>query len=512
MLPASAHANAEINQQLANDLALFEKDPYGFVLYAFPWDVPGTPLEGIKGPHPWQRDQLEGLGRALQEIDTSDEEEVARVIQEAVASGHGIGKSAQVSMVTAWAMCTMPHARMVITAGTDTQLKTKTQPEIAKWFRMLICSHWFDVHATKISHKQHPTSWRCDFIPWSEKNPEAFAGLHNKGRRIVVIFDEASQIADNIFETIMGALTDAGTQIVWLLYGNPTRNNGSFRECFGKMRHRWTTRQIDSRTVPGTNKALLQQWVDDYGEDSDLVRVRVRGMFPRASSLQFIPSDLVQAARVRTVEALPTDPVVLGVDVARFGDDQSVIVPRQGRDAKSRKWRRFRNIDTMMLASEVAKAAIEYNADAIFIDGGGIGAGVVDRVRQLSLPPNCQVYEINFGGAPDGGWVRDADDVRVRNKATEMAAQTRSWLKGGAIPDEQEIEDDLCNREYGYDNDGAIVLEKKGDLKKRGLSSPDNADGLNLTFAYPVAQRSKFNILEDLGMRNSSVQEYDPYA
>lgn len=108
--------------------------------------------------------------------------------------------------------------------------------------------------------------------------------------------------------------------------------------------------------------------------------------------------------------------------------------------------------------------------------------------------------------------MRDADDVRVRNKATEMAAQTRSWLKGGAIPDEQEIEDDLCNREYGYDNDGAIVLEKKGDLKKRGLSSPDNADGLNLTFAYPVAQRSKFNILEDLGMRNSSVQEYDPYA
>jgi hypothetical protein len=511
MPAASAPKPQSLDELLAIDLAEFEFDPYAFVMYAFPWGEPATPLEGIEGPHPWQREQLQSIGEELRAGQITTDEALARVIQESTASGHGIGKSAQVAMITAWAMSTMPHCRMVITAGTDTQLRTKTQPEIAKWFRMLICSHWFEVHATKISHKQHPTSWRCDFIPWSEKNPEAFAGLHNKGRRIVVIFDEASQIAENIYETVMGALTDAGTQILWLLYGNPTRNTGSFRETFGKMRHRWKTRQIDSRTVPGTNKALLQQWVDDYGEDSDLVRVRVRGVFPRASTLQFIPNDIVQAARVRNVEANFTDPIVLGVDVARFGDDQSVIVPRRGRDAKSRKWRRFRNVDTMTLASEVARAAREEDADAIFIDGGGLGAGVVDRVRQLDLPRGCQVYEINFGGKPDGGWPTAADEVKVRNKATEMAAQTRTWLKGGAIPDEQEIEDDLCGREYGYDSEGAIVLERKDDMKKRGLSSPDNGDGLNLTFAYPVAQRRRTDLARELGMAQAS-KDYDPYA
>lgn len=511
MPPASAPRKRTLDQELAEDLAGFELDPYGAVMYLFPWGVAGTPLENMPGPHDWQAQQLKDIGEALRAGQITPEEAVSNVIQDATASGHGIGKSAQVSMITAWAMATMPHTRMIITAGTDTQLKTKTQPEIAKWFRMMICAHWFDVTATKISHRQHPTSWRCDFIPWSKNNPEAFAGLHNKGRRIVAIFDEASQIEGIIFETLMGALTDEDTQIIWLLYGNPTRNTGHFRECFGKMRHRWKTRQIDSRTVPGTNKALFKQWVDDYGEDSDLVRVRVRGLFPRASSLQFIGNDIVQEARARTTEALFTDPVVLGVDVARFGDDQSVIVPRKGRDAKSRKWRRFRNIDTMTLASEVAKAAREEHAAAIFIDGGGVGAGVVDRVRQLDIPRGCMVYEINFGGKPDGGWAVDDDEVKAKNKATEMGAQMRNWLKTGAIPDEQEIEDDLCGREYGYDGDGAIVLERKEDMKKRGLSSPDNFDGLGLTFAYPVAQLKAQSIAEELGMGRKS-RDYDPYG
>lgn len=507
MRPASLQS---YDIQIIEDLARLELDPYRAVMYLFPWGRKGTPLENHSGPNDWQREQLESIGEALR-AGADQSEAVARVIQEATASGHGIGKSAMVSMVTAWAMATMPHTRMVITAGTDTQLRTKTQPEIAKWFRMMICAHWFEVTATKIAHVQHPTSWRCDFVPWSERNPEAFAGLHNMNRRIVVIFDEASQIVDIIWETVMGALTDADTQIIWLVYGNPTRNTGRFRECFGRYKHRWTCRQIDSRSVPGTNKALFQSWVDDYGEDSDLVRVRVRGVFPRASSLQFIPNDIVQEARKREVEALFTDPIVLGVDVARFGDDQSVIAIRRGLDAKSRPWRRMRNVDTMTLASEVAKVANQNSADAIFIDEGGIGAGVVDRVRQLELPRGCQVYGVNFGGKPDGGWVTEADEVKTRNKATEMAAQARSWLKRGAIPDEQEIEDDLCGREYGYDNDNAIVLERKEDMKKRGLASPDNMDALSLTFAYPVRQRSKADLLRELNM-TSPQREYDPYA
>lgn len=501
MPPASAPlSKLEFDLQLAEDLARFEFDPYGFVLYAFPWGVEGTPLEKYSGPHEWQKEQLQGIGEALKAGSITAEDAFAQVVQEATASGHGIGKSAEVAMIVCWAMATMPHTRGVITAGTENQLRTKTQPEIAKWARMMICAHWFECTATKIAHKQHPTSWRIDFIPWSENNPEAFAGLHNMRRRILVIIDEASQVADIIWDTIRGALTDADTQIMFLVYGNPTRNSGEFRMCFGRNKHRWRTRQIDSRTVPGTNRDLFEGWVQDYGEDSDFVRVRVRGVFPRAGSMQLIPSDVVAAARKRECEALKTEAVVLGVDVARFGDDESVIVPRQGRDAKSRPWKRYRGVDTMTLASEVHAVAWQYRVDAIFVDGTGIGAGVVDRLEQLQLPPGCMLYEVNFGGT---AVTAGREGVACANKAAQMWVDTGTWLTRGAIPDEEQIEDALCGREFGYNAHGEILLEKKSDMKKRGLSSPDDGDGLALTFALPVAARAGQALEEELRHRRT---------
>ena len=128
--------------------------------------------------------------------------------------------------------------------------------------------------------KDHAKTWRADFVPWSEHNTEAFAGLHNKGKRIVLIFDEASAIADKVWEVAEGALTDEGTEIIWIAFGNPTRNVGRFRECFRRFKHPVEGRQIDSRTVEGTNKEQIAKWAADYGEDSDFFKVRVRGMFP----------------------------------------------------------------------------------------------------------------------------------------------------------------------------------------------------------------------------------------
>ena len=153
-------------------------------------------------------------------------------------------------------------------------------------------------------------------------------GIQKQGRRILVVFDEASAIPDLIWETTEGALTDEQTEIHWLVCGNPTRNNGRFRECFGRYRHRWIRRQVDSRSARLTNKQQIGQWITDYGEESDFVRVRVKGEFPRASSMQFIASDLAEAAMTREAEVTLSDPFVMGVDVARFGDDRSVIVLR----------------------------------------------------------------------------------------------------------------------------------------------------------------------------------------
>lgn len=182
----------------------------------------------------------------------------------------------------------------------------------------------------------HDKRWRADAIPRSEHNTEAFAGLHNERKRIVVVFDEASNIADLVWEVAEGALTDEDTEIIWVAFGNPTRNTGRFRECFRKYKHRWKCAQIDSRTVEGTNKQQLQKWVDDYGEDSDFVKVRVRGIFPDASELQFIPTGLTDEAMKRVVTAAQVAhaPRIIGVDPAYSGVDDAVIYLRRGCTAK----------------------------------------------------------------------------------------------------------------------------------------------------------------------------------
>jgi hypothetical protein len=493
---------AELEQQLIDDIASFERDPLGFVLYAFEWGQ--GELAEFEGPDAWAVDLLNEIRDGLITVD--------QAIQTAVASGHGIGKSAFVAWISWWALCTMEDTRGVVTANTDNQLRTKTWPEILKWGRRLICKHWFKLEATSIFalDPEHAKTWRLDMIPWSERNTEAFAGLHNKGKRILVIFDEASAIPDIIWETTEGALTDDDTQILWLVFGNPTRNTGRFRECFGRFKHRWIHRQVDSRTVKITNKEQIAQWVADYGEDSDFVRVRVRGVFPRAGSTQFIPSDVVEVASKCEAHAGVYDALVLGVDPARFGDDESVIYIRKGRDGRTHPPLKYRGIDTMQLAARVAEQYEFYRADAIFVDGGGLGGGVVDRLRQLRIP----VIEVNFGADPDRS-NPGQEATAYANKAAEMWGVMRDWLKtGGAIPDDNDLKSQLESREYGFVLKGgrdAIQLESKKDMKKRGLSSPDIADALALTFAYPVQPNANAG---RAGAFNRPVvqHEYDPFA
>jgi hypothetical protein len=153
-------------------------------------------------------------------------------------------------------------------------------------------------------------TWRLDAVTWSENNLEAFAGLHNLGKRVVLLFDEASGISDRVWDVAEGALTDEDTEIVWVVAGNPTQPSGRFFECLNRQRARWQGRQIDARTVEGTNKRQFAEWVEFYGEDSDFVRVRVRGEFPSAGSMQFISRDVVAAARTRVVEASPHEALV----------------------------------------------------------------------------------------------------------------------------------------------------------------------------------------------------------
>lgn len=487
--------SVDVELQLDALMLKYQHDPLGWVMVAYPWGEPGTDLANQSGPQRWQADILNLLGAAMRAGKTLGElmsNGLRQVFsngkaQIAVASGKGIGKSALVAWIVQWAMSTFPETRGTLTAGTKTQLTTKTWPEFAKWFNLLICKHWFKLAATSMhaADPQREKNWRVDAVPWSEQNKEAFAGLHNFGKRQFVVFDEASQIADPIWETTDGIMTDANTEVIWIAFGNPTRNVGRFRECWGRLRHRWQTRQIDSRTVAISDKAAINQWVEDYGEDSDYVRVNVRGMFPRVSSMQFISEDLVSAAQKREIVPDPYDPLVLGVDVARFGDDMTVLAIRRGRDCRAIPWVKLQGADTMAIATAIHELNARWKFDAIHIDGGGIGAGVVDRCRQL----NMIVRDVQFGGKADRSQILQTNATKYANKRAEMWGVMREWLPTIAIPLDTMLHGDLVGLEYGMNAKDEIILESKEDMKRRGLASPDHGDALALLFAYPVDRR-----------------------
>lgn len=479
---------AYARQFLAESLIEFTHDPLGHVLFAYPWGVAGTALADETGPDEWQREQLDDIGYRFRK---SERTGIYEPVRQARASGHGIGKSAEVSWLIEWGVQTYPDARGVVTANTDTQLRTKTWAELAKWHGMLhpLLREQFALTATAIysTAPGHEKTWRIDAIPNSKSNPAAFAGFHNAGKRGIIIFDEASEIDDIIWDTTEGATTDADTEILWAVYGNPTKNTGRFKEvCIGKFRHMWDFERIDSRLVKRTNKALLDSWIAAWGLDSDFVRTRVTGHFPRVGSMQLIGSDVVASARERDIGYIASDALIAGLDVARFGDDASVLQPRRGRDARTIPVKRWRGTDTMTLAGDVALWCAQFNPDALFVDVGGVGAGVYDRLLQLNVR---NVFAVNFGGS--GGVVNfNGISVKTANKRASMWCMMREWLGGGAIADSPELEADLTGVEYGFNSDDAILLESKQHMKARGLASPDDGDALALTFAEPVRPRA----------------------
>lgn len=489
-------------EQLLELAALHAHDPLGYVDIAYRWGE--GELKNAAGPRPWQADTLGYIGERLRAGAAQNGE----VIQIARASGHGIGKSGLVGMLVDWAMSTAVDTKCVITANTEPQLRTKTWPEISKWLRLsMFAPQLFNVHGMSMTAKDpaHRKEWRADCITWSENNTEAFAGLHNLRKRLVLVFDEGSGIHDKVWEVAEGALTDEDTEIIWLALGNPTLPSGRFFECFGRRKARWNHLQIDSRTVPGTNKVQIQKWIDDYGEDHDFVRVRVRGMFPRSGSMQLIPTDIIEAACKRDPSSHITDPLIGAADIARFGDDQTVIRFRRGLDARSIPPVKLRGADTMQVAGRIAALHREHKVTMWFIDETGIGAGVVDRLRQLHIP----VIGVNFGARADR---RDIGHERAFNKAAEIWLALREGLKAGlAIDDDPELRSDLEGRQYGYNAKNETQLESKDDMKERGLSSPDDGDALALTYAHPVQPLPTGH--DGAPLQGGKLEvEYDPYA
>ena len=488
--------------ELAIDLAKYQDDPYGFVMWAFPWGE--GELAGHTGPDEWQAELLNGVGEAIRSGKCPGE-----AILEGTASGHGIGKSALVAWLNIWAFTTFPGTRGVVTANTENQLKTKTWVEMRKWVRLFIGSELINITATSMfpaADKKMQGEWRIDLVPWSEHNVQAFAGLHNEGKRLILTFDEASTIPAIIWETAMGALTDETCQILWFCFGNPTESDGQFRQIFagGRFAHRWNTRRIDSRTVKITNKKEIARWVEDYGEDSDFVRVRVTGHFPRVNAESWISYDMAYSATLRDILPQTTQPIIVGVDVGRQGDDPSVIYCRQGRDARTRPPVPVFEKDTMVLVGKVIEVFRKEGASVCMVDGGGVGGGVVDRLRELHIP----VVDVQFGAAPGIG-IYD-HSTRCRNERSRLFCDLREWLNsGGAIVEEvtgleRTLPKDMAATTYTSPND-LLLMEPKESIKRREGWSTDPTDALLCTFAMPWLEHMPTQTNDE------SYEDYNPF-
>lgn len=487
---------------LAKIAAACRYDPLLWAETAWAWGSGDLKGKDIRA---WQAEIMDEIATHLADPATR-----YQPLKISVASGHGIGKSAEMGMISNWAMSCHRGARVVITANTESQLRTKTSPEIAKWFSSSITAPLFDIDTLSIKAKQETKdmAWAMDFTPWSEHNTEAFAGLHNEGRIIVLLMDEASGIASKIWEVAEGALTDENTIIIWIAFGNPTQNTGEFRECFRRNKNDWVRKQIDSRTVEGTNTEYLNKLVEKYGENSDRIKVRVRGMFPSSSSRQMIPTHVIDEARGRHLRKSEYDfaPVILTCDPAWTGDDDLVIAKRQGLHFEILDVIP-KNDNDIFIATKLRNYELKYDADAVFVDLG-YGTGIVSAGRTWG----CSWELIPFGGkSPTEGFA----DMRAY-----MYDQGQTWLEeGGAIPEDDDLYDELTAIETLPDTNGIVRLKSKEAMKKDGIPSPNRADAWCLSFARHVTKRRpkeqeayRSVLHNNAGRYTDSDGQYNPHA
>ncbi len=437
------------------------------------WDDPVAFAEDILQffPDEWQRNVLNDLAESP---------------FVSVRSGQGVGKTGLEAVVVIWYLCCRPNPKVICTAPTRQQLNDVLWAEIAKWLEGTLVKNFLKWTKTKVYMIGNEERWFA--TARTATKPENMQGFHEDYMLFVV--DEASGVADNIMEAILGTLSGAENKL--LMCGNPTRTSGVFYDSHHRDRSDYRTHKVSSWDSSRASKENIERLIRKYGEDSDVVRVRVYGEFPKSEPDTFIHLEKVEAAAMKEVyvneygeRIIPDDvPLEFGVDVARYGDDETTIIPRIGSYVP--KLYTYTKQDTMTTAGEVIKLAkemmLKYGRPScvIKIDDDGVGGGVTDRLREI-------VYEdglyIDIIDCHNGGSALEPE--HYFNWGSESWATIRDYLHDGdiQIPNDEDLIGQLSTRKYRVTSKGKIHLESKDEMKKRGLRSPDRADALVLAFA-----------------------------
>ena len=414
-----------------------------------------------------------------------------------VKAGHGVGKSALAAVFAIWHCLLFEDSKTILTAPSSAQLKDVLCAEIGKWVNQIKIPHVADALEVTSMGAYVKERQKTQFISARtarKEDPSALQGIH--ADHVAYICDEAFGIHNNIFEVARGALTSDHSRC--LLIGNPTALTGYAFETFHKNKRLWQNFTLCCIDSPLVSSDYVDEMKVQYGDESDVYKIRVLGEFPSAAVNQLIPRELAEEASNRKLNMIQYEfaPVILGVDVAWEGDDRSAVYLRQG--LISYKLGVWYSIDNMTLGGMIDQFWTKHKADACFIDVGW-GSGVIDYLRSICRNP----IPVNFGGK--------SISAEYANKRTEMYCEMKKWLEsGGVIEKDNDLIDDITGPEYYFQPSGKKILEQKKDMKKRGLASPDLSDALALTFASPVRKVSHIEALTKEPYRLET--EYDIFG
>ena len=412
-------------------------------------------------PDPWQIEFLNHIAANNRRI--------------SVRSGHGVGKSTAAAWAMIWYLFLRFPVKIVVTAPTSSQLYDALFAEVKRWVKVLpqTLQDQLEVKQDRIELKDANNEGFISARTSRAEQPEALQGVHSEN--VMLVADEASGIPEQVFEAAAGSMS--GHSAVTLLLGNPVRSSGFFFDTHNRLTQDWVTMKVSCEDSPRVSAAYIDEMKSRYGEESNAYRIRVLGEFPRSDDDTVIPMELLEMAMARDVSPSAHAPIVWGLDVARFGSDRSALCKRQG-NAILEPIKTWKNLDLMQLTGAVVA---EYEVlmpsqrpREILVDSIGLGAGVVDRLRELNLPARG----INVSESPAMG-------TTYRNLKAELWHKAKAWLEARDcwMPKDELLVAELATVRYSFTSSGKIQIEGKDEIRKRGLASPDRADAFCLTFA-----------------------------
>jgi len=396
-----------------------------------------------------------------------------------VKSGHGSGKSTIMSWVIIWTGLFKYDCKIPITAPTAPQLTRLLLPEVKKWQKNLPEELQLSIEVLSDSIKFTSGNFA---IPRTARKgaSEALQGFH--ATFLCWIIDEASGVDDEIFEVVEGSLT--GENYLRLLMANPTRTVGYFYNTHNKHKKLWRTHTFNTELSENVSRASIERKRAEYGEDSDQYRVRVLGQFPLTNTdALFTMAEIEGAMALSDTDVDRTGAFSYACDVARYGDDSSVFTRKRGYDIYGLE--QFDNVNTMEYANILSNKMEQETKlpDGIFVDTIGVGAGVMDRLEERGY------------SSIDANVSMKADEINVySNKRAEMYFNLREWVrKGGRLPNDEELAEELLIITYTYSENGKILLMKKADIKLELGRSPDKSDSVALHFFSKIRSKDAGN-------------------